>query len=132
MQLFLVNLCLCKTHDSMKTRLFIIALMTVVLCSCGSSIHPTNPNNFSIGKPTYISNYYVLQTLDAHFALVADNTSRLIIAVNTSDSFHPFYDKEKVSGWFVMIDTYTYETVPDKYGRTFIKTIPLVVPKQDY
>lgn len=118
----------------MKTKLLILALITAVLCGCGSSNRTTSTNQFSLGKYTYISNYYVLQTLDTHFALAADNraSSLVIVAIRTSDYFNPFYDKKRVDGWFVMVDTYTYETMPDKYGRTQIKTVPLVVPKDDY
>lgn len=119
--------------DIMKTKLFFLTLITVIICGCGSTINTTRPDSFSVGKYTYISNYYVFQTVDTHFALVADNRpSRLIIAIRTSDYFNSFYDKKRIDGWFVMVDTYTYETVPDKYGRTQIKTIPLVVPKEDY
>ena len=31
-----------------------------------------------------------------------------------------------------MIQTYTYETREDEYGRTKIKTIPVIVPFRDY
>ena len=56
----------------------------------------------------------------------------VLFAVSTSDSFDPLYDDLKISGEFVMIKTYTYETLEDEYGRTKIKTIPLVVPLRDY
>ena len=59
-------------------------------------------------------------------------SSGLMFAVSTSDSFDPLYDDLKIYGAFVMIQTYTYETREDEYGRTRIKTIPLVVPLRDY
>lgn len=31
-----------------------------------------------------------------------------------------------------MVDTYTYETVPDHRGRFFEKTVPLVIPLEEY
>ena len=122
---------------NMKARLFILSLIAYILCGCSvmsnSYTLPTS-TQFAMGKGTYISNYRIIQTLNEHFALAADNRvgSNMIIAVRTSGGFDPFYDEEIISGQFVMVDTYTYETVPDDNGRTRAKTVPLVVPRADY
>ena len=90
--------------------------------------------NFSLGKTTRLYNFMVMQCSE-HFALAMETklvASPLIVAIKTSDSFEPFYDGKAISGYFVMIDTYTYETVPDENGRTRMKTVPLVVPREEY
>lgn len=121
----------------MKVRLLLLALVATILCGCGSTTayFSSSPNRFVMGKSTYITNYRVLQTINPHFALAIDNrmvTNRLVIAIRTSEQSDPFYDGQTISGSFVMVDTYTYETNPDEYGRTRVPTVPLVVPKDEY
>lgn len=120
----------------MKTKLFLLTLAMAIFCGCSSSYSiSTSPYQLAIGKKTYISNYRVIQTIDTHFALAVD--SRIVdypfvIAIKSSVEHAPFYDGQIITGSFVMIDTYTYETVPDKENRTFVKTVPLVIPKNEY
>ena len=135
----------------------LIRLTTVLCCalmisSCASSYNgsakstppitrPSNPSTdglfsksrtqFSIGTTYSITDYRIIQTINPHLGL-AKSASGLVLAVQTSDSFDPFYDNLFISGQFVMISTYTYSTVPDEYGRVFSKTVPLVVPLRDY
>ena len=42
------------------------------------------------------------------------------------------YDGRLLANDYVMIDTYTYTTYPDELGRTYSKTVPVVIPKEDY
>lgn len=139
----------------MKRALFlIIVAFAAILSSCGVSkssttaeptktislsrhssrtdgLYSKNYVQFVLGKTVYVSNAFIIQTIDPHFGIAATPTG-VIFAVSTSDSFDPIYDDLKVSGAFVMIKTYTYETAEDEYGRTRIKTIPQVVPLRDY
>ena len=132
-----------------RALLFILVTLSAILSSCSVTKKSTNiltlPRNtsrtdglysknyvqFVLGKTVYVSNAFIIQTIDPHFGIAATPTG-VIFAVSTSDSFDPIYDDLKVSGAFVMIKTYTYETWEDEYGRTKIKTIPLVVPLRDH
>ncbi len=86
---------------------------------------------FVLNKTVTVINASIIQTINPHFGIAAV-PSGLIFAVSTSDSFGPLYDGLRISGQFVMTQTYTYETRPDEYGRTKIKTIPVIVPLRDY
>lgn len=119
----------------MKARLFLLVIIAILLCGCGTSYYSTSSNQFSMGKTSYISNYRVLQTINTHFVLATDTkivASPMIVAIRTSDEANPFYDNQMISGGFVMVDTYTYDTVPDENGRSRRKTVPLLIPKAEY
>ena len=120
----------------MKARLFIVAIIATILCGCGSTAsYSSSPHRFVMGRATFITNYRVFQTISPHFALAIDNrvvTNRLVIAIRTSEESDPFYDGQTIAGSYVMVDTYTYETNPDEYGRTRVPTVPLVVPRNEY
>lgn len=90
-----------------------------------------NSTQFVLDKTVTVSNARIIQTIDSHFG-IAIVPSGLVFAISTSDSFDPLYDDLKIYGQFVMTQTYTYETQPDEYGRTKIKTIPVIVPLRDY
>ena len=94
-------------------------------------LYSRNEQQFVIDKIVTVANARIIQTVNPHFG-IAIVPSGLIFAISTSDSFDPFYDDLKIGGQFVMIQTYTYETRGDEYGRTKIKTIPLIVPLRDY
>lgn len=124
-------------------RIIIVFIATVafVLTGCSSYLAYSNPRTeglyakgdtqFVLDKTVTVSNARIIQTINPHFGITAV-PSGLIFAVSTSDSFDPLYDELRISGQFVMTQTYTYETRPDEYGRTIIKTIPVIVPLRDY
>ena len=122
----------------MKVRLLILTLFVAVLCSCGVpsttsyKIPATPVNQFSMNKSTYVANYKVFQTLNERFALAMAQGGNMVIAIRTSTDFDPFYDGMTITTNLVMVDTYTYETVPDENGRRSVKTVPLVIPRDDY
>ena len=79
-----------------------------------------------------ISSYQIFQTLDSNFGLAKNPYNGMIIAVKSSSSFYPIYDGETISGSVVMIDTYSYDSIIDENGRTFTRTVPIVVPYKEY
>ena len=80
-----------------------------------------------------ISNYKVFQTLDSNFGLATNPYNGMTIAIKSSSQFSPIYDGEIISGTVVMTDTYTYESIINEdTGRTFSRTVPLVVPYKEY
>ena len=121
----------------MKLRTIIVAVAVLLATACGTSkygIKSTAPDDFKMGQSTWIFQYTVFQRLEPGFCLVESSFSDQIIAVRAHEGFeyYPFYDKQLISGKYVMVDTYTYETVPDFRGRSFEKTVPLVIPLEEY
>lgn len=121
----------------MKFRTIIVAVAVLLATACGTSkygIKSTAPDDFKMGQSTWIFQYTVFQRLEPGFCLVESSFSDQIIAVRAHEGFeyYPFYDKQLISGKYVMVDTYTYETVPDFRGRSFEKTVPLVIPLEEY
>ena len=109
----------------MKLRTIIAAVAVLLVTACGTSkygIKSTAPDEFKVGYSTWIFEYTVFQRLEP------------IIAVRAHEGFkyYPFYDDQLISGKYVMVDTYTYETVPDFRGRVFERTVPLVIPLEEY
>lgn len=123
-------------------RLFIVLvfIITATFLTTGCSVVSIgNGLQYSqqpkIGCVTYINQAMVFQTLGEHFALAKyknPDGSPMVAAMQTGDGDSPMYDGRVIGGDFVMIDTYTYETVPDEHGRTFIKTVPLMMYKEHY
>ena len=123
----------------MKYKLLAITFAAALLCSCGTTynnpstyIPQTRSNQFEMNKSTFASNYKIFQTLNKNFGLAEAQTGNMIIAIRTLPDSEPMYDGKVISAYMVMIDTYTYETVPDFKGQTKVKTVPLVMPKNDY
>ena len=121
----------------MKIKTIMVALTILLATACGTSkygIKSTGPDDFKVGQSTWIFQYTVIQQLEPGFCLVESSFSEQIIAVRAQKGFeyYPFYDNQLISGKYVMVDTYTYETVPDHRGRVFEKTIPLVIPLEEY
>ncbi len=121
----------------MKLRTIIVAVAVLLATACGTSkygIKSTAPDDFKMGQSTWIFQYTVFQRLEPGFCLVESSFSDQIIAVRAHEGFeyYPFYDKQLISGKYVMVDTYTYETVPDFRGRVYEKTVPLVIPLEEY
>lgn len=134
-------------------RIIILSLATVAFSLTSCSVANTSPTTsssylaysnprteglyakgdtqFVLDKTVTVINASIIQTINPHFGIAAV-PSGLIFAVSTSDSFDPLYDELRISGQFVMTQTYTYETRPDECGRTKIKTIPVIVPLRDY
>ena len=138
---FFLNLKVKHTDNSMKRIIAwstIMILLVSILTGC-SILSSANSLQYSsqpkIGCVTYINQATVFQTLGEHFALARykyPDGSQMVAAMQTGDGDSPMYDGRVIGGEFVMIDTYTYETVPDKYGRSSMKTVPLLLYKDVY
>lgn len=122
-------------HLSFYLLVFIGA---VAFVSC-SSLKTTTSLQYSqqprLGYVTYISQATVFQTLGEHFALVDYQYTigkSIVLAMKTGEGDTPMYDDRVIGGDFVMIDTYSYTTVPDEYGRSSVKTVPLMLYKEEY
>ena len=121
----------------MKRYILISLLLVMVsISSCsvfnqGTSLHYSS--QFQPGCVTGVYNAKVFQTIVAEGLALAEYSNgneNIIFAVKSEEVV--LYDGLNFSGEFVMMDTYTYETYPDELGRTFIKTVPLVVSRSQY
>lgn len=88
------------------------------------------------GKVTYLRNARVIQTSGPRTGLAScyidGNVQDIILAFQLRDDYTDVYDGLVFSGDFVMVGTYRYETVPDEFGRSSIKVVPLMVSKEQY
>lgn len=84
---------------------------------------------FKVGWYTPIYNYRVLVIQEPNFFLAIDDCveSPSVIAVSILDEEGPVYSNQPITGPYVMIDTYTYETQAHTQ-----RTIPLVVSLKHY
>ena len=118
----------------MRLKLFfLLSFCALLLSGCVAAIRTTTSPKFEIGRTTVVHNYRIIQTIDSHLALASDNdivSNPVVIAIRSSNM--TLYDELKINGSFVMIDTYTYTTYPDAQGRIFQKTVPLVIPRDEY
>ena len=121
-----------------KVTLFFTAVTFFLLLVASCSVFSFNSSlkysyQFAPGQVTNVYNAKVFQTLDKDLALAKyknGSNEEVVFAVRTDEV--ALYDGLIFSGDFVMVDTYTYETVPDIYGRSFMKTVPLVTTKSLY
>lgn len=118
----------------MKKRFLFWMILSILISSCGVSRSDgvVRADNFKIGRTTRISNYQVFQTLDSTFGLAQNSYNGMIIAIKSSSQFTPIYDGEMIFGPVVMTDTYSYDSIIDDNGRTFTRTVPVVVPYKEY
>ena len=121
----------------MKLKTIVMALAVLLATACGTSkygIKSTGPDDFKRGQSTWIYRYMVFQTLEPGLCLVRSSFSEQIVAIRADENckYYPFYDQQEISGKYVMVDSYTYETIPDLLGRRFERTVPLVIPLEEY
>lgn len=112
-----------------KIEILLVMTCCVVLTSCFSfstlptynqlNNQPNDQTNYELNKRSYID-VKVFQTLSNHHALAWDNDYNV---VSLYDDSQVFYDGKLIRGYWVMTDTYSYETKDD-----FTKTVPSLVP----
>lgn len=101
----------------MKRVFTVFALIITSLCFTSCGIFTKNVNNIS--KEQASLEVEIFQTLSSTSAL-AYTTSNNYKIVKIVTENEVYYDGKTISGWFKLIDTYTYET---KDGN--IKTVPV-------
>lgn len=115
----------------MKKFMFLI-IGLLLLSGCAAQkrlVRIGHSPEFRIDWYTPVKNYKVIQILDPNFFLAVDDAvvRPSVMAVSIPDEEGPVYDGQKIEGLYVMIDTYTYETVSGEN-----KTVPLVVSIHHY
>ncbi len=104
----------------MKKILSLFCLIATTCLTSSCSIFRNNINN----EQTYLS-LEIFQTLSKYEALAHTNDyDYKVVKVVTSEE--TYYDGKSLSGTFVLVDTYTYETKDER-----IKTVPVYRRKSE-
>lgn len=78
----------------------------------------------NISKENTYLNLSIFQTLSKHEALAYTNNYDVVKIETATDTY---YDGKKISGYFTLVDTYSYTTRDD-----FYKTVPVYVLTSEY
>ena len=110
----------------MKKVLLLLSVSILLLLPSCSLLHRTSVSRATIGDKCYL-NVTIFQALNSHEALArTDDITNLIVVklITTEDTF---YDGKRLSGTFIMVDTYTYESKQET-----IKTVPVFIKDSEF
>ena len=110
----------------MKKALLPLSVSILLLLSSCSIFTRTSLSNASIGDKCYL-NATIFQAVNSHEALATTSRELNSIVVKLITAEDTYYDGKKVSGTFVMVDTYTYEN-----KQNTIKTVPVFIKVSEY
>lgn len=109
-----------------NTTLLFSALLLLLFVSSCSIFTRSTLSNASIGDKCYL-NATIFQAVNNHEALATTSQAPNSIVVKLITSEDTFYDGKRVSGNFIMVDTYTYENKQET-----IKTVPVFIKVSEY
>lgn len=105
----------------MKRIFAFVLVLCLMLTSCG--VTGSNGYASKLGASTFLS-VKVFQTLSNTSALAfTDNYN--VVRIESAETL--LYDGLKLSGTFVLIDTYTYTT-----EKEVVKTVPVYIMRSEY
>ena len=110
----------------MKKALLLLSLTILLFVSSCSVFTRASLSNASIGDKCYL-NATIFQAVNSHEALATTSHELNSIVVKLITSEDTYYDGKKVSGSFIMVDTYTYEN-----KQNTIKTVPVFIKVSEY
>lgn len=110
----------------MKKALLPLSVSILLLLSSCSIFTRASLSNASIGDKCYL-NATIFQAVNSHEALATTSQERNSIVVKLITSEDTFYDGKRVSGTYIMVDTYTYESKQET-----IKTVPVFIKVSEY
>ena len=108
-----------------KKLLLLLSILILLFVSSCSLFRPLS--NTTIGDKRYL-NVRIFQAYNNHEALATTNyntTNNIVVKLITYEDI--FYDGKKVSGNYIMVDTYTYES-----KQEIIKTVPVFIKVSEY
>ena len=109
-----------------KKLLLLLSISTLLLISSCSILSRVSLTNASIGDKCYL-NATIFQAVNSHEALATTGRELNSIVVKLITSEDTYYDGKKVSGTFIMVDTYTYEN-----KQEITKTVPVFIKVSEY
>ena len=110
----------------MKRTLILLSISILLFVSSCSVFTLTSLSNARIGDKCYLE-VRIFQAFNSHEALATTGYDINSIVVKLITDEDTFYDGKKLSGNFVMVDTYTYENKQET-----IKTVPVFKKVSEY
>ena len=110
----------------MKKTLLLLSVSILLLLSSCSIFTRTSLTNASIGDKCYLK-ATIFQAVNSHEALATTSRELNSIVVKLITSEDTYYDGKIVSGTFIMVDTYTYES-----KQEIVKTVPVFIKVSEY
>ena len=112
---------------NMKRKLLPLFSISILLLVSSCSIFTrASLSNATIGDKCYL-NATIFQAVNSHEALATTSRELNSIVVKLITSEDTYYDGKRVSGTFIMVDTYTYESKQET-----IKTVPVFIKVSEY
>jgi len=109
----------------MKKKLLLLSISILLFASSCSIFTQITLSHATIGDKCYL-NVKIFQALNSHEALATSaETGDIVVKVITAED--TFYDGKRVSGKYIMVDTYTY-----KDNLETIKTVPVFIKISEY
>lgn len=102
----------------MKKLLSLLCVTVPMLLTTSCGIFSNNINS----EQTYLS-VEIFQTLSKYEALACTSDWKVVKVITSEDVY---YDGKSLSGTYVLVDTYTYETKDER-----IKTVPVYRKKSE-
>ena len=109
----------------MKRAIILLSTTLLLLSSC-SVFTRVSLSNASIGDKCYL-NATIFQAVNSHEALATTSRELNSIVVKLITTEDTYYDGKRVSGNFIMVDTYTYQSKQET-----IKTVPVFIKVSEY
>ena len=109
----------------------LVLALILFVCLLNTSCSSTNHVPSSQVKFLYVKVFQTLSRTEA-LARCRDNYGFSGDVVKVISYDEPLFDGKELRGGFVFLTTYSYETVPDEYGRTFMKTVPVYINRFEY
>lgn len=102
----------------------IIIILTFIACltSCSAIKHAAHDNTAK-GSTVYLS-VEIFQTLNKNAALAWTKDLK-IVRLDSQEEL--YYDGKTISGYFVLVDTYTYTA-----KNEMVKTVPVYIRSSEY
>ncbi len=110
----------------MKNKLLPLLTISILIFVSSCSVLSRKPlSNAAIGDKCYL-NVRIFQAMNSQEALATsvDNNNIVVKLITTEDTF---YDGKRVSGTYIMVDTYTYENKLET-----IKTVPVFIKVSEF
>ncbi len=108
----------------MKKLFAILFVALLIFSSCDAPYYATEDDTSTTYTSKQNLSVKIFQTLDKNSALARTSDYDVVKLVTMEEMY---YDGKKITGTFVLVDTYTYETKKGDY-----KTVPVYIRYSEY
>jgi hypothetical protein len=108
-----------------KVLLLLLSISVLLFVSSCSVFNRASLSSARIGDKCYL-NVKIFQAFNSHEALATSaEMGNIVVKLITAED--TFYDGKRVSGTYIMVDTYTYENKLET-----VKTVPVFIKVSEY